>query len=509
MSKATKFKITRLQERELREIGKYVEDNFSSEIPLYLRQNLKAGFKSTNELFRLGALFGYKERSVYTTHFPENLSGKSLSKFSELLGKLPAEKAKSIVDRFEKLKGKILLNALTYAVRKDEANTLQNFVDTKWYCYERTLNGIGRKSIEFDNKLDENKKIKVTVYTTDKKYAPWTGIAYCDITQDYLLIETTNSVTQSDNTNYMIRIEKNCIDLTLCVGHVTFQHANHKNVVTKTVLLEKILDKSAADSKEFDLSDNTKNEIGEEIYKFLFNRDKNRLSSPHDKIIINKQVLKEWHASNDIHKLYNRNNHLIGEYDIFYAKDPVFRSELSGLSLTKDTLTISENSDLDLIASYTHEIEKDKPIKWQGDVNSSQVTKVVTIFLHGPYLDVSNDVKSFIQTDKPICLVLNIPVGERPFDTLAGIVTGVSDDDLGVISLLVVAVKKSTDIVSLPDYVNQVESFFSFYAVQSWIKPPEDTNISRFDDLQKSTIESGKRNRITFKYLQDKLEKDI
>lgn len=255
---------------------------------------------------------------------------------------------------------------------------------------------------------------------------------------------------------------------------MTFPNDVNHNVVTKTVVLEAIKGDVAPTPAHFNFSNpDIQENVKEGIYKFLYSRRLNRLTSPHNRLITNYNSLLEWHEENEEIKREARNENIKGTYDIFYKQHNGF---------TTDKLSIEENIEADLVAYYSHEVDRGKPQKWLGNVSYSPITRAVFISLQGSIKKQSN-----IENISTIFLILNIPSGERDFNVLTGIISGIKDDYAGSIGMLVVAAKHS-DGYDPNKEGDLLSRFFETYSGRASILPPG-TPIATFDDLEKSISE--------------------
>lgn len=160
----------------------------------------------------------------------------------------------------------------------EEDNYLNIFQGSVWYCYERDDNDkISRKVLQFGT-LDPSGTCPVDHTISEKGMEKWKGQAQFISGESLLVITMVNSRSKLDYTHFLIKVDNRSNGLELCIGHKTFRNNENDNVVTKTVVLTLCSKESGASTaKRFGLNDDT---VPPQIRAFLFERHRNRLSSP-------------------------------------------------------------------------------------------------------------------------------------------------------------------------------------------------------------------------------------
>lgn len=437
-----------------------------------------------------GSLIGYSGKTIYEVKKNKIISRRSLEvlnrRFMALEARVNNDDIREEIIRFRNFY-KRMLNQITEVekdkpVSHDKMNDI--FINSKWYIYERFSSFIGRKVIEFKN-LSEDGSIEVEVKTAKVGMEPWIGKSYFDYTKNFLIILTSNkSQNNSLPTNYLIRVNGNATFIDLCLGHMTLINDVTINVVTKTIILKRILETNSAEPQHFKIEEQTKTLVSEPIYKFLYNRGLNRLTSPHSVIISNEKDFEQWHTENENIKRENRNNNIQGKYLIHYK-----RNVDNGFRIITDDLEITEKDNADIIARYSHKVGSGNTEVWEGSIIYSPITRALFLDLKGP-------IKRQQENDNisPIFLILNIPFGEREFNVLTGIVTGIRDDYGGSLGMMVVAEKMEikndkNDNNGINDNKGIIEQFFESFSANSSILPPS-IPVANIDDLKRSMIKS-------------------
>lgn len=374
---------------------------------------------------------------------------------------------------------------------KSVRNIIELFEGKKWFLYERVYRGIERHIMSFTKGVDSN-TLSVAVKSMDQINSPWTGSAHFDESKSFLIIQTTKSrVHNSSPATYLIRVDNEAGNIDLCIGHVTLAKRSTKNIISKTVMLQRIFGKDRSIRLiTWEAIAKKKRLVDPNIVRFFEDKAANRLTSPHSSIILNLKTLQEWHEQNDKIKREQRNSAIIGTYSIFY------RGEMFKQGLTEDTLTIKENMSCDLTANYSHALDEDNIQESVGPVIYSPTTKSAFIHLTGPIG------KSEIEKTNSIFLILNLPPGEKQFHVLTGIASGIRDTYDGCISLMVLAVQQKEKTTPIKKNDKKVVEFFKTFAHRALIIPPQ-IPVSSFKDLAAS-IPEGKA---TFQRLKEYMKR--
>ncbi len=479
-----KITITETELVELQALAYYLIEHHLDIINDHVTYTIPAR-SNMSFLRKFGAVMGYKGKTIYEVIKTRELSQRSLGLFYGRFGSVEKRypKNKDIepyiarVNSFKKkLEGQITKN-LPHQEASQKYNVFSCFENTQWFIFERFYNFIGRKVITFRSSANEN-ELKVKIETHKDGMAPWAGEAFCDASQEVIIINSYNELeSNSLPTNYMIRVNSKIKKIDLCVGHMTFITDRKRNVVTKTVILKKIVGEDAT-TAEIEMGDpDIENIIGKGIYKFLYDRRLNRLSSPNHETITNSTLLDNWHTENEEGKKELRTEKIIGKYLVYYKRDAVAKSEL-----VKALLTIKENPNADLIANYTYEVETGKPQTWIGEVSYSAITRAAFISLKGPIR------KASVENNSPIFLILNIPPGGRDFDTVTSILSGIQDRNEGALGVLAVIFRTESDDLEI-EKKNKLEEFFNAASDHASIIPPK-ILVTTFNDLDRNISES-------------------
>ncbi len=178
---------------------------------------------------------------------------------------------------------------------------LKSFEDTVWYCWERHEKFIGRKVITFskgDDALNLSVRLQSAQATKENLYS-WKGTARCNATKNFLIVNLVNIIGEAFYTHFLIRINPAYKDIMdACIAHMTYEHPTTHNCVTKTVILEKVVKEKWALAEPFEFK-NERDGVPVEIQKFLNDRNKNRMSSPHKIIVTSLQSLASWMTMNE------------------------------------------------------------------------------------------------------------------------------------------------------------------------------------------------------------------
>lgn len=363
----------------------------------------------------------------------------------------------------------------------DGNDVLKSFEGTRWHCFENCEKGLARKILTF-NEFDSDTSLSVTFRQAEEGSREWQGSARCDYSQEFLIINLVNKKTRRNYTHFMIRLDDNHKSMTVCSGHKTYEHLLYKNIVTKTVILQKVKDDAELGIAQELSRDDPSIDWG--IREFLQNRLRNRMSSPRKKVIVNLEVLREW-----ISKSRERQEEieselpkkLTGVYHLFYRIWPYGEP-----GLQKDIISLKETG-----VEYLHELSPNKPIKWEGFAICNFITKTLTVNLYGPVGTSSARKRKPDSKDKPVFVMLSIPPEEtEEFDTLVGVAAGVRDQDNGAVGRAVVAIKLE-DNGSYPTNfdIQKLEDFFDAYAERSWARPPAQTRVFMFRDIKRAMPE--------------------
>ena len=341
-----------------------------------------------------------------------------------------------------------------------ERSALAYFYDTTWACYERKKRRFGKKIIRFLD-YDGNGGL-LTEIEDEGRSTVWKGTATYKTVEDFLFI--TANVDNKYHIHFMIRFNPRATKGNAYVGHMTYNHVDHGNVVTKLVVLSS--DDKDAEPSIIELG--AKGEMNEAIRTFLLNKDKSRLPSP-SKYIYNLDKLAEFVADNPVDG--NKVDFLLGNYEVAY------KYFLKDKTIKKDKLSIVADVYGKLEATYTYKRQKDGATTFKGQVNLCSNTRIISMYMFSkrdakynkpdptslPMMLMASDLKLGLQEDE-----------KESFNICAAIITGYRDRDQGIVSRLVIIYRINDDgkpVAAIDDAL--MHDFFNAFAHKSKVRPPE------------------------------------
>jgi hypothetical protein len=391
----------------------------------------------------------------------------------------------SVHRRFIKKKFELLEqnNSTGLQKLKSEQSQLINFFhETTWSCFERLENEIGEKKIQFFKK--NGHELTVTLYPSQGDFAEWKGSAKLDEKNRFLTAVLYYQDSQSLYTHLMIQVDP-MKKLEVCMAHMTFDHYNHHNIISKTIVLK--IDKNfRVDATRENLKglihpiDHST--VPPEIRQFLLDRQKNRMSSPHSHgaPVYSLKELEKWNQANICGMYGNMENYrkLQGAYLLIYTKQGETRDVI-----VTDTLTISNDNHPELSATYFHQIDEGGMQECEGKVQINYEARVLSIFL-------DSSIKNETLAAEPVFLMVSIPPKGGKWDTLTGVIAGDRDNHLGPVGRLVVMIKKEDGKPINSEWRKTLAKFFKKFKELSFTGGP--TNIYTFSKLRASVEGSHK-----------------
>ncbi len=346
---------------------------------------------------------------------------------------------------------------------------LSNIKGTVWHSYELEAEAISKRVVKFLS-INKNGYCDFEL-RPPHKLDYWIGDVRF-IEADNLLVGICRSEARKDTeahyTHFTIQINDRSKELELCVGHKTFFSQRTKNVVTKTVILEKIKTEDySPEIHQFD--DKT---IDWKIRSFFSNRLRNRLTSPHSLSIHNHQTFETWMLRNKYVSKVDKS--IEGTYQVMYKLQP------SNSTIEKDYLTISRSMSGQLLGLYEEKKHGKVVFYWEGAINENVDSNTLSIFMDGPKKDSIPQL-----APKPLFLMLTVPSAVvADIDTLSGIIAGIRQGNRGAVARLVL-ITKCDDNRNCKDYdPEKVAQFFEKFRESSKVRPPYEDIICNFSDLK-------------------------
>jgi len=402
----------------------------------------------------------------------QNLPAKEIA----LIRKYPQWKAKVIQKNENRLavekKSKLIKVKKPRPVFKD-----RRFIESKWYCYERRDFGgkveIAKSLIEF-GRFNNKGIIDIKLQFAERRIADWIGHGFFN-DKDGILSINLNTGNGNDYTHFLFRIDTRDKDISLCIGHKTFSTEEHSNIVSKTILIERITDKGLF-KPSLGLFSFRSPSIPGEICRFLSVREKNRMSSPHSFVISNLNLLDAWLKENEVRPSV-RISSLVGKYSVYYTVKEI-------LDFKIDRLEICKSDRARIIAKYIHMLDDGEKEEHEGEVLINYTTGIMTLILHGPQVQ-EEDGKINIYDNRPIVLIITIPSQEtQVIEVLTGIIAGTRDYNDGIVARLTVLVKEGKAKKVSIQNEELLKKYFAFFAPRGKVRPPSKRIISKFRDVE-------------------------
>lgn len=259
------------------------------------------------------------------------------------------------------------------AILKSQEHTSQKHLIIKmltkdpWYVFERIGAphimdndfGIAVGEISFTFKAEEFRARMQFVYEGNERV--YIGNVSFDASYDYMYLDLILDGSGKRASITLRLAEYDSIHQTIILGHFTYHSKLYSHLITKAVVFQKVtpgLPKLKCG--DINYTDQLYKSIDPSISKFLYPRDKNRLSLP-SKIISNEKELSAFidQQTKKINPILKK--HFQGTYSVFY-KNP------KG-TLIEDSLKIGLNPNASNIeATYIHrpDISKRNNKKWKG-----------------------------------------------------------------------------------------------------------------------------------------------
>lgn len=332
---------------------------------------------------------------------------------------------------------------------------------TSWYLFERIEDkrnkiplrwGIGVGLLKF---LEENSRYLEVIMSFKKvkkefDARSFKGLAVFDLTKKTIFIDLVEDGNIRRRSSIVLHNIQDLKNNDIFFGHYTYCSTKDERLqYTKSVLLIK---NSSTEIGAYWENEKNFQDIEDSIKNFLFNREKNRMSSPHRRFETHLD-LQQFLDDRNQKILSSRLNSVINDYWVYYKG---YADE----NITEDSVNIRlEQGSGKCVAIYTH-ISESRKFKGEVFINKNSVS-----------LEMSN-IKIINQEGKiylnereedPILLSFLLPknqIKDKETDFYSGVISGLYDEDREPVAYLVILVKKTrNDFERGNDKI--VTSFFS------------------------------------------------
>jgi hypothetical protein len=309
-----------------------------------------------------------------------------------------------------------------------------------WYFYERygiqhnkdskSKFGIcvGKATFSFKG----NKLTVVINFIYDGLHREYKGEAAFDDGLSYLYIVLTINDSGGKKATISLRLaEADLVHQSIMIGHFTFFARDENHILTNTIVLQKTSDRI----KEFEIGNyaygsKKYREIDPEITRFLYSRERNRLSLPGG-VVSNRKELLAFLLKKES-KLNRELRHFVDEYYVYYKK--------AHNELVEDELKIWLNPEKVVFeGEYIHRPDEsgknDKQWLGQAYFNS----KIIV-------LELSEFAGSANQQEDPVLLTFHTPDEKIPYDEsecFYGLLSGLQDSSRVPVSFICLVVRKT------------------------------------------------------------------
>jgi hypothetical protein len=381
--------------------------------------------------------------------------------------------------------------------KKDSKSTIINHVKvdpfisaltgSNWHLYALENGQIMRRVLLFKNTTNDNGYCDFTISSINGQ--AWVGdmrfietdkllVGICKLTDTPPSGEIDKNLVDENNyTHFAFKISLKSKAMTLSVGHMTFLSGQTSHVVTKTVILQRELDKPLEPKLlKFNEEIHPNEDFSTNIRSFFQEPLRNRLSSPHSRDIKDMKSFDDWMKGNiDASKI---NSSIIGEYEVFYMR----KSErTSKEELRIDYLTITTNLKQTLEARFEERREDEVLFFWKGRVSENIEANTLTLYMEGPLQHNGRKLDA-----KPLFLMISVPgVATSKINTLTGIIAGIKSYNQGAVARLFVMKKMDDKFPTTDKEVKKIEKFFSMFKENGRVRPPVKNIISKFTDLER------------------------
>jgi hypothetical protein len=350
--------------------------------------------------------------------------------------------------------------------------------NTKWLLYERTGSedernsqwGIAIGSLALS--LDKEALVAEFEFIHQSKTRVYKGRVHSDDLFWYLYFDLL--LEESDGKRGTITLMIDVADRqeqTLYAGHFTYHSKDFGRLLSNAIIVEnKHKDNQNLDIGNYYASEVSKYEmINEAIRRFLYSRDRNRLSLP--KKPLSSLASLESFNEDKKKKLSKALAHLLGDYFVYYCTD-------AG-AIREDELTIKHQSGYEHIeAIYIHRPDSKRKNKksWTGQVFVNKDTIVIELS-ETPSADNRTD-------EDPILLTFHKPGEDITFDEsqcFSGLLDGLQDSSRLPVCFLCLVTRKG-----IPKFKrNKDERIVNYFKAQKVTQLVPPITKFRLDDLLK------------------------
>lgn len=423
--------------------------------------------------------------------FTENDDEKDVQKLGELFRRFE--------ENFESALRELRLKGRKSAIRSggindpfngvyEDPTVLQRFQHTVWNCYERKKSGFGRKLIRFG--AIENGALETEIVHEDEEKIPnvWAGTTWCKTTKNFLIIVAT--INNAYYAHFMINLNNNTVNMgDVYVGHMTYNHLQRENVVTKLIVIHKTTTPDALPGR-VRLSDNhINNFMPDEVRRFLMEKNKSRLPSPSSEKIF---FLKDLKKFVDDQKRDIVDSFLIGKYEVSY------KYSVSLNEIKKDRMCISRDIYGKLVMTYEYFTMEDEIVTFTGEVNICTTARILSAYLFDR-LESKYDMPD--RTAIPMMLMASDIRMTGAFNLFAANITGYRDEEKGIVSRLVIISRLDSQdepVIKIEDEL--LHTFFNVFRHKSKVRPPKilsaiDMKKAINDELDEISSATGNNSR--------------
>jgi len=366
---------------------------------------------------------------------------------------------------------------------------------TYWYCYEAEGDVIRQKVIHFTGATPGKNGCLDFTYTFndgDGQVKFEGDMRFIDA--DSLLVGICRNMSTSglidwENkphderaevhyTHFAFPIKNKSEQLTLCIGHKTFYNSEQGNVVTKSVILEKVL--QIIPEPIPGKYDPKQKMINEDIRKYLSDRKLNRISTPHQVQVYNEKKLtaffRRQSQMND--RKYRVDRTIIGVYDFIYClfvdphkgNVPIIKRKFEIIQLP-DGLFQGKYTELVQVAENNE--TKEEEHDWTGLIYENADTDTLNMVLNGPYLK-----GKLLPVSTPLFILLYVSTKKAcKIDTVTGIAMHIREPNAGPVARLILLTKQEKYDTKL------IEDFFVKFKEGARVRPPNDRIAMQFSDI--------------------------
>lgn len=236
------------------------------------------------------------------------------------------------------------------------------FVGTSWYSYENNYQsrheGLIRDIVTIHEKNKEGfYTAKIKIY--EKTYENYSGIVSIDKSYTHLIFTFVTTETYQGHVHLLMQIGNGTKPM-LCLGNKTFISITHKQIVSKSIIWEKLEDLNKSEPKFLEYESDEYKNLEQPIKTYLKENRINRLTSP-KWVITNTEDLEIWLQSNSTPSILNEPREILGtdaEQQAIKIAKSLLTTTLLNEEIAKHTgLTIEQVKQL-----RNHTTEKIKPL---------------------------------------------------------------------------------------------------------------------------------------------------